>query len=170
MQQHPTPNNPSFDTAKSEIAGTVSREKQSATEALHDARDDVTRKASEYASEAKDALREQATQTQQDVSDRMTTFAGALKAASEHLADSDQKAVSNLMLEAAGGLESLSASLKDKPFEAVVQEVRAFGRDNPGALFAGAMIAGLALGRVAKSASGQPTRTDAPNDQNAGGM
>ncbi|TKB16063.1 MAG: hypothetical protein E5W69_09965, partial [Mesorhizobium sp.] len=45
-----------FETARSELSERLQREKQTATEALHDARDEITRKAGDYASEAKQAL------------------------------------------------------------------------------------------------------------------
>ena len=58
-----------------------------ATETLHDAKDEVARKAGEYASEAKAALFEQAEGTQRDISSNMKAFGGALRAASEHLGE-----------------------------------------------------------------------------------
>jgi len=142
-----------FESTKTEISDIINKEKQSATEALHDARDDITRKAGEYASEAKEALFEQADGTQQDISANMAAFGGALRAASEHLANSDQRAASKFVLEAAGGIERLSSSLKNKPFEEVLGEVRSFGRQNSGALIAGSVLAGLALGRFIKSST-----------------
>ena len=83
----------------------------------------------------------------------MAAFGGALRAASEHLANSDQRAASKFILDAAGGLERLSSSLKNKPFEEVLGEIRSFGRQNSGALIAGSVLAGLALGRFIKSSA-----------------
>ncbi|MER9469504.1 hypothetical protein NKI82_26995 [Mesorhizobium sp. M0482] len=140
-----------FEAAKSELSERLQREKQTATEALHDARDEITRKAADYASEAKEALFNKAEGTQRDVSANLKAFSGALRAASEHLANSDQRTASKLALDAAGGLERLSSSLKDKPFDEVLGEIRSFGRDNSGALIAGSVLAGLALGRFIKS-------------------
>ena len=119
------------------------------------------RKASEYASEAKEALFEHAEGTQQNLSANMAAFGGALRAASEHLANSDQRAASKFVLDAAGGLERLSSSLKNKPFEEVLGEIRSFGRQNSGALIAGSVLAGLALGRFIKSSDIPTARTDA---------
>ena len=145
-----------FDAAKTELAAKFEEGKRTATEALHDAKDEVARKAGEYASEAKAALFEQAEGTQRDISSNMKAFGGALRAASEHLANSDQRAASKFVLDAAGGLERLSTSLRDKPFEEVLGEIRAFGRENSGALIAGSVLAGLALGRFIKSSAAPP--------------
>ena len=158
MQEHDGSQS-NFDVAKTELVDKFEEGKRTATETLHDAKDEVARKAGEYAGEAKAALFEQAEGTQRDISSNMKAFGGALRAASEHLANSDQRAASKFVLDAAGGLERLSSSLKDKPFEEVLGDIRAFGRDNSGALIAGSVLAGLALGRFIKS-SAVPARSD----------
>jgi hypothetical protein len=142
---------PDFDQARSELSNKLEQGKRTAREAVHDARDEISRKAGEYASEAKAALVEQAEGTQRDIGSNMKAFGGALRAASEHLANADQRTASKFVLDAAGGLERLSSSLKDKPFDEVLGEIRAFGKDNSGALIAGSVLAGLALGRLLKS-------------------
>ena len=149
--QHQTGDRPDFDQARSELTDKIEQGKRTATEAIHDARDEISRKAGEYAGEAKAALFEQAEGTQRDIGSNMKAFGGALRAASEHLANADQRTASKFVLDAAGGLERLSSSLKDKPFEEVLGEIRAFGKDNSGALIAGSVLAGLALGRLLKS-------------------
>ncbi|MER8437868.1 hypothetical protein NKH36_10540 [Mesorhizobium sp. M1312] len=140
-----------FETAKSELSERFEQETQTATEALQDARDELTRKAGDYAAEAKQALFDKAEGTQRDISSNLKAFSGALRAASEHLANNDQRTASKFTLDAAGSLERLSSSLKDKPFEDVLGEMRSFGRENSGALIAGSVLAGLALGRFIKS-------------------
>ncbi|WP_287380263.1 hypothetical protein [Mesorhizobium sp.] len=140
-----------FETAKSELSERFQQETQTATEALQDARDELTRKAGDYAVEAKQALFDKAEGTQRDISSNLKAFSGALRAASEHLANNDQRTASKFTLDAAGSLERLSSSLKDKPFEDVLGEMRSFGRENSGALIAGSVLAGLALGRFIKS-------------------
>ena len=143
------------------MGDTLRQGKESATAALHDAGDEIKRKAGEYASDAKEALSRNAGEMQGDIGARLTAIGGALRAASEHLANSDQRTVSKLVLDAAGGLERLSGSLKNKSFEEVVDEVRSFGRENSTALIAGSVVAGLALGRLFKSAD--PTHGDEPD-------
>jgi hypothetical protein len=140
-----------FATAKDELSDRIQQETQSAGEALHDARDEVARRASAYAGEAQQAVAEKAEQAQRDIGSSLSAFGGALRAASNHLADSDQSAASQFMQEAASGLERLSSSLKEKPFGQVLEDVQSFGRQNPGALLAGSVLAGLALGRFIKA-------------------
>jgi F0F1-type ATP synthase membrane subunit b/b' len=140
-----------FETAQSELSERLQHETQTATEVLGDARDELVRKAGDYTSEAKDVLVDKAEETQRNVSANLKAFSGALRAASEHLANNDQRTASKFALDAAGGLERLSSSLKDKPFEDVLGEMRSFGRENSGALIAGSVLAGLALGRFIKS-------------------
>jgi hypothetical protein len=155
-----------FESAKSELSDKLKHESAAATQSLHDARDEVTRKASQYASAAKDALFEEAEGTQRDLSANMAAFGGALRAASEHLANNDQRTASKFVLDAAGGLERIASSLNNKPFEHVLEEVRDFGRENSGALIAGSVLAGLALGRFIKSASPAPTGEDNNEESN----
>jgi F0F1-type ATP synthase membrane subunit b/b' len=158
-----------FETAKSELSERFQQETQTATEALHDARNELTRKAGDYASETKQQLFNKAEGTQRDISSNLKAFSGALRAASEHLANNDQRTASKLTLDAAGGLERLSSSLKDKPFEDVLGEMRSFGRENSGALIAGSVLAGLALGRFIKSSPPTaPTETQT-RSQSGGG-
>jgi hypothetical protein len=157
-----------FQAAKDEITEKLEQGKQTATEAFQDARDEVTHKAGEYVTEAKEALLKRAEGTQQDIGSNLRAFGGALRAASEHLANSNQRTASKFVLDAAGGMERLSTSLKDKPFEVVLEEIRAFGRDNSGALIAGSVLAGLALGRFVKSSAPSATgggQADRPQRQ-----
>jgi hypothetical protein len=156
-----------FTAAKDEITSKIQDEKASATRVMHDVGDQVTAKASEYASEVKEAVLKQADGTQRDISSNLAAFGGALRAASEHLANADQKTASKFVLDAAGGLESLSGSLKNKPFEEVLGDLRSFGNNNAGALIAGSVLAGLALGRFLKSSGpGSTQNAGAASSQN----
>ncbi|WP_292093193.1 hypothetical protein [Mesorhizobium sp.] len=147
-----------FAKAKTEVSDRVKKETQSAGEALHDARDEVARRAVDYASEAQEVLSERAEETQRDIGSSLAAFGGALRAASDHLANSDQSSASNFMRDAAGGLERLSSSLKQKPFGEVLGEIQNFGRQNPGTLIAGSVLAGLALGRFIKASPPETRR------------
>jgi len=155
-----TPATSNFESVRDEISEKFEQGKQTATEALHDAREEIVQKVGEYTEEAKDAVIKGAESTQRDLSSSLLAFSGALRAASEHLANSDQRTASKFILDAAGGIERMSSSIKDKPFADVLEEVRSFGRDNSGALIAGSVLAGLALGRFVKSSSPNTRSTE----------
>ncbi|UCI10521.1 hypothetical protein [Mesorhizobium sp. B1-1-8] len=154
-----------FAKAKDEVSDRIQQETQSASEALHDGRDEVARRAGAYAAEAQNVLSEKAEDRQRDIGSSLAALGGALRAASDHLANKDQKAASKFMLDAAGGLERLSSSLREKPFGQVLEDVQSFGRQNPGTLLAGSVLAGLALGRFIKAS---PTGTGRPTQGTAG--
>ncbi|TPJ41407.1 hypothetical protein [Mesorhizobium sp. B2-6-5] len=149
-----------FDKATSDVSDRLAREKERASELLHDARDELTRKAGDYATEATQVVSDKAQETQRDIASSLAALGGALRAASDHLANNDERTASKFALDAAGGLERLSSSLKQKPFGQVLEDVQSFGRQNPGALLAGSVLAGLALGRFIKASP--PTSPEAP--------
>ncbi|MBZ9996813.1 MULTISPECIES: hypothetical protein [unclassified Mesorhizobium] len=140
-----------FDRDTSDVSDRLSQEKERASELLHDARDELTRKAGEYAAEATQVVSDKAEETQRDIGSSLAALGGALRAASDHLANNDERTASKFALDAAGGLERLSSSLKQKPFGQVLEDVQSFGRQNPGVLLAGSVLAGLALGRFIKA-------------------
>jgi hypothetical protein len=153
---------PEFDKVKSEVSDTLLREKQRASELLHDARDEVASKAGDYATEATQVISDKAEAAQRDIASSLAALSGALRAASDHLATNDERTASKFSLDAAGGLERLSSSLKHKPFGQVLEDVQSFGRQNPGVLLAGSVLAGLALGRFIKASP--PASREGPQD------
>ncbi|TGW07937.1 hypothetical protein EN788_33995 [Mesorhizobium sp. M2D.F.Ca.ET.145.01.1.1] len=168
MASEPKPN-PDFSQAQREIAGRADEAGRVASDILGSAKEDISRKAKDVAAEGKEALFDKAQLAQNTLTGAVAALGGAVRAASEHLANSDQKAAAKFALEAAGSLERMSASLNDKPFEEVLADVRAFGGSNPAALFGGAMLAGLALGRFIKSSSGDAHAKDRPQSDVAAG-
>ena len=154
----------SLDTATDELSRGYQKEKNGARRALHDAEGAVSQKAGEIASEAKDALLDQAADKQKDLGASLEAFGGALRAASDHLANSDQRRAASMILEAAGGLERLSTSLRSKPIEEVLGELRSYGRNNTPALMVGSVVAGLALGRFLKSSSASDLSSNGGSD------
>ncbi len=126
---------------------------------------DLSEKASALADEAVEAAKAKAETAKDGLSGMLEAFGGALRAASDHLAK-EQPAASKMVSEAATGLEGLSSSIGSKPLGSVLEDMRSLGRDNAGGLFAGSVLAGLALGRFfrASEPGGDvgPNRTDSP--------
>lgn len=156
-----------FDKATSDVSDRLGREKQRASELLHDARDGLARKAGDYATEATQVISDKAEETQRDIGSSLAALGGALRAASEHLANNDERTASKFALDAAGGLERLSSSLEEKPFGQVLEDVQSFGRQNPSVLLAGSVLAGLALGRFIKAS---PPRSPEASRSASGGV
>lgn len=129
------------------------QEKRSPAKALNEARDDLAQKASGLAAEAKEAAVDKVEEAQHGIGASLSSMAGALRAAGDHLAEKHESTASKLIGDTADGIERLASSLKEKSLEDVIGEIRTFGRDNAGALIAGTALAGLALGRLARTTS-----------------
>lgn len=131
----------------------------SAQDALHRAGEEVAHSARQAAESARAAATEQVEQQKAAASESLNAFAQAIHRASDELGQHDQTAAARLVHEAANGLENLSRSLSQQNLSDMVESMREFGRRNPAALAGGAALAGLALGRLARS-SRHHTRQD----------
>lgn len=146
-------NNSSTDDGLNESGGpgTFGGQVEGAQKAFSETNSDLSEKASKLAGEAKEAVVRKAEEGMQGVGGSLKALGGALRAAGDHLSQSGETGTSNLIGEAASGVERFAESVESKPLGKVVDELRTFGRNNPGALFAGAVLAGLAIGRVLKA-------------------
>ncbi|HEX4740100.1 MAG TPA: hypothetical protein VH353_02085 [Caulobacteraceae bacterium] len=115
------------------------------------AMDTVTRDAMAMASTAQDKAARALEHRKQAVGGTMEDFASAIRKAGEDLSESDQTMAARLVRQAADGLEHLSHSLADRRPHEILDAARDFGRRNPFAFAAGAVLLGVALGRVARS-------------------
>ncbi len=118
---------------------------------LSKAGETIKHEAASLSEAAKYGLREQAEQLSGTAAESLTAFAEAVKKAGDELKQGDQTFAARLMGEAAGGLQSLSRSLSSASVEDVFHSVRDFGKSNPTAFLAGSVLAGIALGRFARS-------------------
>jgi hypothetical protein len=85
--------------------------------------------------------------------DTLAQFAGAIRHAGDELARGDQSLAGRVVKQAADGLETFARSVTDKRPEELFDAVRDFGRRNPGAFVAGALLVGLAAGRFLRSSA-----------------
>lgn len=119
----------------------------------------------QFAERAGGQLADQAKEKQDAVSDALGVFADAIRKASEDLSGQEQTFAAKIAGQAADGLETFSRNLAAKSPEEMLQVARDLGRDNPAALFAGAVVAGVALGRFARSSAHHQDSGDQPKDQ-----
>ena len=150
MQQNGTSDAGGQPGSSAGAGGRIDREKQDARTAAHEVRDDVTSKAERLAADAKAAAGEKIEETQHGIGAGLKSIGGAFRAAGEHLSSENQKTASRMANEAAGGIDRLSESLQNRSLDEIVGDLRTFGRNNAGGLFAGSLIAGLAFGRLMK--------------------
>lgn len=132
-------------------SGGAQQELHSAKDALHKAGEDVAHSARQAADSARAAASEQVEQQKAAASESLKAFAQAIHRASDELGQHDQTAAARLVHEAASGLENLSRSLSQQNLSEMIDSMREFGRRNPAAFAGGAALAGLALGRLARS-------------------
>jgi hypothetical protein len=116
--------------------------------------------------QAKDQGIRYAEQGKAAINDHLQSFAGAIRRASDELGEGDNTMASQLVRQAADGLESLSRSVSGASLQDMVHSVREFGRSHPGAFIGGAVLAGIALGRFARSSAENANAHSAGDGQN----
>lgn len=123
---------------------------------------------SEAMDEARDAGHELTDRTRERVLDelgrgssaagaRVHAAAGDVRDMAAHLHDRRRDAPARLADEIADRLDRAGAYLTDAEADRMVRDARDFARRRPAVVLAGAAVAGLVLGRVARVALGQET-------------
>ena len=132
-------------------------ETDAASRNFGEAKEAVSDKASSIGSEMKDEAMARGDEMKHQASEGLGEFAEALRDASDKLSSKQPGAITDLIGQAASGLEALSRSLERKSSGEMLDEVRNFGRRNPGGFIAGSVLAGFALGRFAGSSGKRAT-------------
>jgi len=94
---------------------------------------------------------------QAKASESMHSFAEAIRKAGDELKENDQGPVAQVLAQAAGSLDEMSRALGQKGIGEIVNDVRSFGRQHPGAFILGSALLGVALGRFAQTAAASGT-------------
>lgn len=131
-----------------------------AERAFAETRDDLSQKAGGLAGEAKEAFGKQAETVKQGIGGHLDAFGSALNAARDHLESNGQPTASKFVGEASQALGRLASSLHDKPLGELLDDLRDAGRNNAGGVFAGAVLAGLALGRLLRVSGGDSSSSN----------
>lgn len=113
----------------------------------------VKQEVATFAAKAQDKAVDQIEEKKETATQTLSDFAVAIRRAGDELATKDQSIAGRLVKQAADGLEKFAHSVNDKPPEELLDAVRDFGRRNPVAFVAGAMLTGVALGRFLKSSA-----------------
>ena len=142
-------------------------EAEKASEKIGDVVETAKGEAAHLVDAAKEKAAQKADQGKEAISGAHGDFADAIRTAGDQLGEKDQTLAARLVSQAAEGLETLSRTVSAKRPEDMLTSVRDFGRNNPTAFLAGAVLAGLALGRFARSSS-EHEHADANQDRQAG--
>ena len=134
---------------------TLKADAQVAREKLAQAGQTVKQEAAHFADTAKQKAAGEVDRRKEAVTGALGDFAEAIRMAGDQLGQKDQTMAARLVGQAAAGLETLSRTVSDKRPEEMLMAVRDFGRANPTAFLAGAVLAGLAIGRFARSSAEQ---------------
>ncbi len=137
-----------------DLQQTAADQFRGAQDVAKDASADLSQKANELAGDAKDMLLERADDIKKGFGGNLAALGGAIQAAREYLDEHDQKTASRLVGDAGDGLGRMAASLNDKSLSEFLDDLRETGRRNAGGLFAGSVLAGLALGRLLRASEG----------------
>jgi hypothetical protein len=110
----------------------------------------------------KDKAREVASKQKNVLADRIDGFAHAMDGAARQFAK-EAPAAGDMLRGAAGSISNMSRTLRNKQIAELTGALDHFARNQPVALFAGAVVAGFALSRFLKSSSpngAPPARPD----------
>lgn len=113
----------------------------------------VRSEAAHFAERTRDEVAGQIEAKTEAVTDALGVFADAIRRASDELSGQDQTYAAKLATQAADGLQSFTRNLSGKSPEDMLHAARDLGRNNPTAFFAGAVLAGVAIGRFARSSA-----------------
>lgn len=106
-----------------------------------------------FASQAKERAVQALEDRKSGMTQAMSGFAEAIRNARDELGRQEQTMAARLVGEAADGLEGFSRAMSERRPDELLNGLRDFGRAHPAAFLAGAVFAGVALGRFARSSS-----------------
>ncbi|HVI33807.1 hypothetical protein [Phenylobacterium sp.] len=129
----------------------------SAKEKMGQATQKMRDEAAHFASQAQQKAAGEIERRKATASQTLGQFATAIRKAGDELAEGDQSVAGRFVGQAADGLENFARTLSERRPEELLDSVRDFSRRNPTAFVAGAVLAGLAIGRFLRSSEQAPT-------------
>ena len=152
------------DEAKERASDVASGAQEKAGEVAHQAKDEAANvasaageKASQLAGTARQELRDRAQSEASNVGERMRSIADELRAMGQ-TSQEQGGMTAGLVSQLADRVETGAQRLSDGDLDAVLQDVKRFARNRPGAFLLGAAGAGFLVGRVLRSADLQEVK------------
>ncbi|MEV5431050.1 hypothetical protein [Streptomyces sp. NPDC052701] len=159
---------------KAETAATAGQAKQAATEVAGTAADQARAVVGEARQQAGTVVGDLRSRAVDEAEEQARRVAGALRNWAQDLSGLADKAqgdspARSLVTQAADRGNRVADYLEKQGVEGLVSDVQDFARRRPGAFLGGALLAGLAVGRLAKAA-GSASRAGGPGQGQATGV
>jgi hypothetical protein len=143
------------ETARAEMSATAGQAKQAAGEVAGTAADQAKAVAGEARQQAGMAVQDLRSRARDEIEEQTRRAAGALRHWADDLAGLAENAQSDsparsLAAQAAEGGHRAATYMERQGVEGVLSDVQGFARRRPGAFLGGALLAGLAVGRLVK--------------------
>jgi hypothetical protein len=163
------------ETARAEASATAEQAKQAAGQVASSAADQAKAVAGEARQQAGAVAHDLRTRAKDEVEEQTRRAAGALRHWADDLAGlaengQGESPVRSLAAQAADGGHRAADYLEKQGAGGVVLDVQTFARRRPGTFLGGALLAGLAVGRIAKvaaKANQSSAGTQSPGDQSS---
>jgi len=144
---------PGQEPASSEMRQTIEREASAARQSAQNLGESAQRQAREISSDLQAEAQKVLSEQKEMAKSGMMDLVSAIRRAADDLEGHEQSQIAGMARSLAGGLEDFSQSISRRNFQDMVSEVERFAREHPTAFFGGAVLAGLAITRFAKSSS-----------------
>ncbi len=154
------PNRSGLGPEAEEAKHRIERETESARQTAQHVSENVQRQAKEVTSDIQAQAQQMVSEQKEMAKSGMMDIVSAIRRAADDLEDHQQTQIATIARSLAGGLEDFSQAIGRRNFQDMLSDAQRFARDHPTAVFGGALLAGLALARFAKSSS-QPSREPA---------
>ena len=138
---------PQNDTVQNEQVADQAREK------VGDAADQAKETAQNVVSQAQNTVREQVDQRTTDAGERVGSTAEDIRSVGQELRKQGKEAPANIAEQAADRIDQAAGYLRDSDGDRILNDVEDFGRRQPWAVLAGAVVVGLAAARFLKASS-----------------
>jgi hypothetical protein len=134
-------------------AGQAGQVADQAREKAAEAADQAKETAQNVVSQAQDTVREQVDQRTTEVGERAGGTAEDIRSVGQELRHQGKEGAANIAEQAANRIDRAAGYLRDADGDRILNDVEDFGRRQPWAVLAGAVVLGLAAARFLKASS-----------------
>ena len=135
------------DTSQSQQVADQAREK------IGEATDQAKETAQNVVSQAQNTVREQVDQRTTEAGERVGSTAEDIRSVGQELRNQSKEGPANIAEQAADRIDRAAGYLRDSDGDRILNDVEDFGRRQPWAVLAGAVVVGLAAARFLKASS-----------------